>query len=75
MDETGQGAGWSPPIWTLVSDILITALTEDYTGMIILALNGSSFNLRHLEMHIDGLFQNFNEMGVKYHNQKTEKDR
>ena len=74
VDGTGQGTGWSPPLWTLVADILITSMAE-YAGMYISAPDGSSSDLRQIEMYVDDAFQNINESGVLFHNLRTEEQK
>ena len=71
VDGTGQGTGWSPAIWTLVSDIMLTALTRYYAGMVISAPDGSSLDERHAEMYVDDSFQGVNETGVRKVNERT----
>ena len=71
VDGTGQGTGWSPTIWALVSDILLTALSMFHIGLHISSPDGSSKDTRPAECFVDDAFQGINKSAVKISNQET----
>ena len=64
---TGQGTGWSPPIWFLVADIIIAALIVNQPGLLLRSPTGKTVDLRQNEKHVDDSRQGVNEGGVEEH--------
>lgn len=48
VDGTGQGISWSPTVWSLVANILITTMSN-YAGMLITAPDGSVPDLHQIK--------------------------
>ena len=71
VDGTGQGTGWSPSIWALVSDIILTALSLFHIGLHISSPDGSSPDDRPAECFVDNSFQGINESAVNKSNCET----
>ena len=67
---TGQGTGWSPPIWFLVADIIIAALIINQPGLLLTSPTGETIDLRQNEKHVDDSRQGINESGIEAYNAK-----
>ena len=66
---SGQGTGWSPPIWFLIADIILSALDENQPGLLLKSPTGEIQDRRSGEMNTDDSRQGINEGGTKHFNE------
>ena len=68
VEGSGQGTGWSPPVWLLIADIILKALEDNQPGLFLTSPDGSTTDFRAAEKHVDDSRQGVNEAGVEKFN-------
>ena len=71
---TGQGTGWSPIIWSVVSDVIISVMDRCQPGQYFVSPDGSLVSEQTIDAFVDDSNLSVNEAGVQKYNDRHEED-
>ena len=71
LHGTGQGTGWSPVLWSVVNDVIITLMREHQPGQVFVSPNGNEVAKQAADAYVDDSNLAVNQRGVDVFNEKN----
>ena len=70
LHGTGQGTGWSPILWVVICDVIISVLDENHPGQVFKSPTGEIEAKQTLDAFVDDSNLSVNKQGVEKFNKK-----
>lgn len=71
---SGQGAGWSPFLWTSVDDVILKTMMQHHPGMSFLSPDGKTSVTHTILAFLDDTSGGVNSLGAWQHEQREDLD-
>ena len=71
LHGTGQGTGWSPVLWSVVNDVIITLMREHQPGQVFISPDGNEVARQAVDAYVDDSNLAVNQSGVDEFNERN----